>query len=488
MIIGTQQALSDSSYRTHTKRMAEAAECIEALGPNKRARMLARYLQNPSRALKERGLGAQERRRAAQLQLGSFQEGQLPNSARKSIRAARSILRRVFVKNKTEIRKLVKCCRMGFQGNPKGIRKEAFNRVLDCYEDPKCDLLDLSGLGIKRLPPRFPGCGHVTEVDLTDNRFTAVPRFLGMPGLELLRLDGNRLSRSPSPAEVSGIEVSFLDNKGAARDLRVLGTLCNIEDESIPIGLYSSFVVQYVQGFLADNPKLPLSAKLKTALGSLTQIVDVDEDKAIGRLQQGENVLILAGWERHSIVFHIRKVRDKPMVNIRVFNAGEGAERHSESQGKVSYVQWSNIPLDRLKEEGFFQILAWCDDRAGDKAIEIVYKKLPQILGVAPARVLTGDQKHSAVPFQNSGNCALYNLYAACYQIDRDSTETLWYMMRCKEMALIIDDPGIPKKDPISSTTYEKICQFMKEEKARIPKDLLQKLSRCLLHLSASTP
>lgn len=486
MIIGTQQALFNVSFPQQKKRLTEAAECIETLGPNKRARILARYLQNPSRALKERGPRAQKKRWDAQSQLSSFQGKRLPNSARQSIRAARSILHRVFVKNKTELSKLVMCCRVGFQGNPKGIRKKAFNRVLDCYEDPKCDLLDLSGLGIKRLPPRFPGCGHVTEVDLTDNRFTAVPHFPGMPGLQLVRLDGNRLSRSPSP--VSGIEVSFLDNKGTARDLRVLATLCNIEDESIPIGLYSSFVVPYVQGFLADNPKLPLSTELKTALGSLTPIVDVDEDQAIGRLRQGKNVLILAGWEGHRIVFDIRKVLDGPMVNIRVFNAGEGAERHSEFQGKVSYVQWSNIPLDRLKERGFFQILADCDEMAGPKAIKIVYKELPGILGVAPARVLTGDQKHSAVPFQNSGNCALYSLYAACYQIDRDSTETLWYMMRCKEMALIIDDPGIPKKDPISSTTYEKICQFMKEEKARIPKDLLQKLSRCLLHLSASTP
>ncbi|MEI8328647.1 MAG: leucine-rich repeat domain-containing protein [Chlamydiia bacterium] len=487
MIIGTQQALFNVSFPQQKKRLAEAAECIGTLGPNKRGRMLARYLQNPSSALKERGLGAQERRRAAQLQLGSFQAGQLPNSARQSIRAARSILRRVFVKNKTEIRKLVKCCRMGFHGNPKEIRTEAFNRVFDCYKDPKCDLLDLSGLGIKRLPPRFPGCGHVTEVDLTDNRFTAVPRFLGMPGLKLLRLDGNRLSRSPSPAEVSGIEVSFLDNKGTARDLRVLATLCNIEDESIPIGLYSSFVVPYVQGFLADNPKLPLSTELKTALGSLTPIVDVDEDQAIGRLRQGKNVLILAGWQAHRIVFDIRKVLDGPMVNIRVFNAGEGAKRYSEFQGKVSYVQWSNIPLDRLKERGFFQILADCDEMAGPKAIKIVYKELPGILGVAPARELTGDQQYSAVPLQKSGNCALYSLYAACYQIDRDSTETLWHMMRCKEVALIIDDPGIPKKDPTSSATYEKICQFMKEEKARIPKDHLQKLSRCMLHLSGPT-
>ncbi|MCX6988276.1 MAG: hypothetical protein NTZ52_02045 [Chlamydiae bacterium] len=180
-----------------------------------------------------------------------------------------------------------------------------------------------------------------------------------------------------------------------------------------------------------------------------------------------------------SIKAHLEAAADKAVSHA--FEVAKFESQHLSLEGRLIYLA-QNLP--KMLPFPFSGVIAL---QAG-KAIEIVYKKLPQILGVAPARVLTGDQKHSAVPFQNSGNCALYNLYAACYQIDRDSTETLWYMMRCKEMALIIDDPGIPKKDPISSATYEKICQFMKEEKARIPKDLLQKLSRCLLHLSASTP
>jgi len=287
----------------------------------------------------------------------------LPDSARETIGKARSIFIRVFSQNERDRRNLIHYCNMGCANKLNHIRQKVIARFLECYDDPKHYRLDLTGLELTRLPSKFPGLRHVRRIDLTGNRFEVIPAFRGIPGLESLILDGNRLSRSPSQEELGGIEVSYLHNKGAARELSILGTLCNIDDETIPVGLPSSFVVRYVKRFLAKYPDLLLSPNLKRALGSLYNIADLDEELAIATLQRGENLLILGGWHDHAVVFHIQKVPARPIVNISVFNAGDGCDYHTHLKGKVAYVNWPDVTLDKLKEVKMFRGLRLCTNR-----------------------------------------------------------------------------------------------------------------------------
>lgn len=326
MVYGARQTHHPVPCVMENQQIAEAAEVINGLDTrrNKDVKKLARYLKSPLSSLKERGPAAQKMRWQAQSRIGSLQALKLPAAERESIGKARNILRQVFSQHEKNRRKLMLYCMHGFAYKPADIRKKATTRLFKCYKDLKCKRLDLSCLSLDRLPLKFPGLGHVRAVDLTGNKFTSVPCFPGMPRLKFVGLDHNKLLRSPSPEEIGSMEVSFLHNQGAARELSIVGSLCNINDEGIPVGLPTGFVVKYVKEFLSNHPDLPLSPILTSALGSLNRIVDIDEEQAIERLQQGENLLILAGWQGHAIVFHMQTVPDTPNINILLFNAGEG--------------------------------------------------------------------------------------------------------------------------------------------------------------------
>ncbi len=74
---------------------------------------------------------------------------------------------------------------------------EAVTRIEACRERRK-DTLDLSGLGLRALPPEIGQLTALTELELNRNQFTAVPPEIAqLAALTTLFLDGNQLTALP---------------------------------------------------------------------------------------------------------------------------------------------------------------------------------------------------------------------------------------------------------------------------------------------------
>ena len=89
------------------------------------------------------------------------------------------------------------------EGLPDEQRPEAGNRMIEFLKDPEKNELVLAQLGLRSLPPIFdhpnrPFVLRLNTLDLSDNRFTAVPEQIGqLCNLNFLYLSSNRLSALP---------------------------------------------------------------------------------------------------------------------------------------------------------------------------------------------------------------------------------------------------------------------------------------------------